>query len=38
MNVLKKLGPIPGTIEAQTEVRVFAVNFMFHGMAVTNRG
>ena len=38
MNVLKKLEMIPGTIEPQTEVKVFQGNFAFHGMAVANRG
>jgi len=38
MNVLKQLKMIPGPIEPQTEVKVFAGNFAFHGMAVANRG
>jgi len=38
MNVLKKLEMIPGTIEPQTEVKVFPGNFGFYGMAVANRG
>jgi predicted deacylase len=38
MNVLKKLGMIPGTIESQNEVKVFPGSFTFHGMAVANRG
>lgn len=38
MNVLKSLGMIPGTIEPQTDVKVFKGNFAFHGMAVANRG
>jgi predicted deacylase len=38
MNVLKKLEMIPGSIEPQTEVRVFPGNFAFYGMAVANRG
>ena len=38
MNVLKKLEMVPGSIEPQTEVKVFQGNFAFHGMAVANRG
>jgi predicted deacylase len=38
MNVLKKLEMIHGTIEPQTEVKVFQGNFAFHGMAIANRG
>jgi len=38
MNVLKSLGMIPGTIEPQTDVKVFKGDFAFHGMAVANRG
>jgi predicted deacylase len=38
MNVLKKLQMIPGPIEPQTEVKVFPGDFVFHGMAVANRG
>ena len=38
MNVLKKLEMIPGTIEPQTEIKVFHGNFEFYGMAVANRG
>lgn len=38
LNVLKKLEMISGTIEPQTEVKVFQGNFGFHGMAVANRG
>ena len=37
MNVLKKLEMVPGSIEPQTEVKVFPGNFAFHGMAVANR-
>jgi predicted deacylase len=38
MNVLKKLKMIPGTIEPQTDVKVFEGNFTFYGMTVANRG
>jgi len=38
MNVLKKLEMLQGLIEPQTEVKVFAGNFGFYGMAVANRG
>jgi hypothetical protein len=38
MNVLKKLEMIPGTIEPQTEIKVFPGNFAFHGMTIANRG
>jgi predicted deacylase len=38
LNVLKKLGMIPGSIEPQTEIKVFPGNFAFYGMAVANRG
>ena len=38
MNVLKKLEMIPGTIESQTEIKVFHGNFEFYGMAIANRG
>jgi predicted deacylase len=38
LNVLKKLGMIPGSIEPQTDTKVFPGNFAFYGMAVANRG
>ena len=38
MNVLKKLRMVPGTVERQTDVKVFQGNFTFFGMAVANRG
>jgi predicted deacylase len=38
LNVLKKLGMIPGSIEPQTEIKIFPGNFAFYGMAVANRG
>jgi predicted deacylase len=38
MNVLKKLEMIDGSIEPQTEIKVFHGDFEFYGMAVANRG
>jgi len=38
MNVLKKLEMAPGSVEPQTDIKVFPGNFAFHGMAVANRG
>jgi hypothetical protein len=38
MNVLRKLEMIPGSIEPQTEIKVFQGNFAFYGMPVANRG
>jgi len=38
MNVLRKLEMIRGTIEPQTEIKVFHGNFEFYGMTVANRG
>jgi predicted deacylase len=37
-NVLKKLEMIPGIIEPHNEIKVFEGNFVFHGMAIANRG
>ena len=37
-NVLKELMMLPGTIEPQTDIKVFPGSFAFHGMAGANRG
>jgi hypothetical protein len=38
MNVLRKMEMIQGSLEPQTEVKVFPGNFTFYGMSVANRG
>jgi predicted deacylase len=38
MNVLKSLGMVSGTVEPQTEIKVYQGNFAFYGMAIANRG